>query len=78
VYDLPNRQKLSVAVGLHSQIQPTHAYFYRFRSRSDSRQPVSDYNRNLGLTKSWHYVAAYDRLMGRNMKPITSGCSTYR
>lgn len=68
VYDLPNRQKLSVAVGLHSQIQPTYAYFYRFRSSSDPRQPVSDYNRNLGLTKSWHYVAAYDRLMGRNMR----------
>lgn len=66
-YDLPNRQKLSVAVGLHSQMQPTHTYFYG----DDVRSRVKDvklFNRNVGLTKSWHYVANYNRLLGRNLR----------
>ncbi|GAA4469283.1 carboxypeptidase-like regulatory domain-containing protein [Nibrella saemangeumensis] len=66
-WDLPNRQKISLATGLHSQIQPAYAYFYRFTPTGTSL-PRSDYNRDMGLTKSWHYVAAYDRLLGRNMR----------
>ncbi len=66
-YDLPNRQKLSVAVGLHSQMQPTYTYFYG----DDVRSRVKDIkllNRSIGLTKSWHYVASYNRLLGRNIR----------
>ena len=66
-YDLPNRQKLSVAVGVHSQMQPTYSYFYG----DDLRNPLIYTelpNRNVGLTKSWHYVASYNRLLGRNLR----------
>ncbi|MGA0555070.1 carboxypeptidase regulatory-like domain-containing protein [Larkinella sp. VNQ87] len=66
-WDLGNRQKLSVAAGLHSQIQPTYTYFYG----EDLRNPQSLsklLNQEVGLTKSWHYVTAYDRLLGRNLR----------
>ncbi|MFC5407882.1 TonB-dependent receptor [Larkinella bovis] len=66
-WDLPNRQKLSVALGLHSQIQPTYTYFYG----NDLHHPTkatSLFNQNVGLTKSWHYVTSYDRLLGRNLR----------
>ncbi|UFH56081.1 TonB-dependent receptor [Spirosoma sp. KNUC1025] len=69
-YELPNRQKLSVAVGLHSQMQPTYTYFYQTPNLSSSAYPppMVEENRNVGLTKSWHYVAGYNRLLGRNMR----------
>ncbi|MFD1142964.1 carboxypeptidase regulatory-like domain-containing protein [Larkinella insperata] len=66
-WDMGNRQKLSVAAGLHSQIQPTYVYFYG----EDLRNPASNrllLNRSVGLTKSWHYVTSYDRLLGRNLR----------
>ncbi|WP_128544037.1 TonB-dependent receptor [Larkinella soli] len=67
VWDLPNRQKLSAAVGLHSQIQPSYVYFYGRNLNGEARS--SDLlNLNTGLTKSWHYVTGYDRLLGRNMR----------
>ncbi|WP_138991511.1 TonB-dependent receptor [Larkinella sp. C7] len=65
-WDLPNRQKISVAVGLHSQIQPTYIYFYRFDQQNDPSG--GQFSRDLGLTKSWHYVTAYDWLLGRNLR----------
>ncbi|GAB2524386.1 carboxypeptidase regulatory-like domain-containing protein [Spirosoma aerophilum] len=69
-YDLPNRQKLSVAMGLHSQMQPTYTYFYKTPDRTSSTypSPLVEENRNVGLTKSWHYVASYNRLVGQNMR----------
>jgi hypothetical protein len=69
-YDLPNRQKLSVAVGLHSQMQPTYTYFYQTPNLASSRYPAPlvEENRAVGLTKSWHYVAGYNRLLGRNLR----------
>jgi hypothetical protein len=63
-WDLPNRQKLSVAVGLHSQIQPTYTYFYGLDLQKNRQYLNSD----VGLTKSWHYVTSYDRLLGRNLR----------
>lgn len=69
-YDLPNRQKLSIAVGLHSQMQPTYTYFYKTPDLKSSRypNPLLEENRIVGLTKSWHYVAGYNRLLGRNLR----------
>ncbi|RAK00008.1 carboxypeptidase family protein [Larkinella arboricola] len=66
-WDLGNRQKLSVAAGLHSQIQPTYVYFYGddLRNPTKNRQLL---NQAVGLTKSWHYVTSYDRLLGRNLR----------
>ena len=69
-YELPNQQKLSVAVGLHSQMQPTYTYFYQTPNLLSSMypSPLVEENRNVGLTKSWHYVASYNRLLGRNLR----------
>ncbi|MBO0936764.1 TonB-dependent receptor [Fibrella sp. HMF5335] len=69
-YDLPNRQKISVAIGLHSQMQPTYTYFYKTPDFASSQypSPLVEENRTVGLTKSWHYVASYNRLLGRNMR----------
>ncbi|ADB36216.1 TonB-dependent receptor [Spirosoma linguale] len=69
-YDLPNRQKLSVAIGLHSQMQPTYTYFYKTPNLASSAYPAPlvEENRAVGLTKSWHYVASYNRLLGQNMR----------
>ncbi|GAB3335957.1 carboxypeptidase-like regulatory domain-containing protein [Larkinella ripae] len=66
-WDLPNRQKLSAAVGLHSQIQPTYTYFYGNDLRNPAKIPFL-INQHTGLTKSWHYVTAYDRLLSRNLR----------
>lgn len=70
VYELPNRQKLSLAAGLHSQTQPAYTYFYKTPLLTSSffPPPLLEQNRSMGLTKSLHYVAAYDRLLGRNMR----------
>ncbi|XWW45725.1 TonB-dependent receptor [Fibrella sp. USSR17] len=69
-YDLPNRQKVSVAVGLHSQMQPTYTYFFKTPDYTSSKfpTPLLEENRAVGLTKSWHYVASYNRLIGRNIR----------
>jgi len=67
-WELPKRQRLSVAIGLHSQIQPTYQYFYRFRALALPGAGFGEHNQDMGLTKSWHYVAAYDRLVGRNIR----------
>ncbi|GAB3919501.1 TonB-dependent receptor [Larkinella terrae] len=66
-WDLPNRQKLSFAAGLHSQIQPTYIYFYGDDLHNSAKRGER-INRDLGLTKSWHYVTSYDWLLGRNLR----------
>ncbi|RYC71026.1 TonB-dependent receptor [Spirosoma sordidisoli] len=66
-WELPARQKLSLAAGLHSQIQPLYTYFYAENPGSGSAAgPLA--NRTMGLTKSWHYVASYQRLLGRSIR----------
>ncbi|WP_460984825.1 TonB-dependent receptor [Spirosoma fluminis] len=66
-WDLPNRQKISLATGLHSQIQPIYTYFYGDDLRGQNRVD-QQVNRNMGLTKSWHYVAGYQRLLRTNLR----------
>ncbi|WP_234737071.1 TonB-dependent receptor [Tellurirhabdus bombi] len=69
-WDLPKRQKLSLAVGLHSQMLPSYVYFYDLDPLSIPSGGLrgGQINREVGFIKSWHYVAAYDRLLGRNMR----------
>ena len=62
----PN-QSLSVGYGLHSQLQNPATYFVLPTNPSDN---VAISNRNLGFTRSHHYVLAYDhRLNGRSDGP---------
>lgn len=71
-WNLPNRQKISLAAGLHSQIQPVYAYFYG-DNLSRRTNPDQLLNRSMGLTKSWHYVANYQRLVGSNIRILLEG-----
>lgn len=48
------RNAINIGVGMHSQMQPTYNYF--------NHLPLSDelHNKNIGFTKSIHYVLSYD------------------
>ena len=58
-YQLGERSAISLGYGMHSQMQPTDAYFYRSRNL-DGSYDLS--NKNLGFTKSQHFVIGYDIL----------------
>ena len=62
--DLRKSQKISMALGLHSQMQAPYTYFYAPNYNSGGTQQ----NRNMGLTKSLHLVASYSKLLGKNMR----------
>lgn len=54
---LNEKNTLSLGYGLHSQMQPTDVYFYR-NQLTDGSYVQS--NKDLGFTKSAHYVLGYD------------------
>lgn len=58
-YQLNQKNTLSVGYGLHSQMQPTDVYFYR-SVKADGTYDQS--NKNLGFTRSHHFVVGYDIL----------------
>jgi hypothetical protein len=59
--ELNDRQSVSFATGLHSQIPPLGAYFVRLPIGSAD-------NSSLDLMKSWHNVLAYDLLLGGQLR----------
>ncbi|MBA2612025.1 MAG: TonB-dependent receptor [Bacteroidetes bacterium] len=58
-YQLNQKNTISAGYGMHSQMQPTDVYFYR-TLKSDGSYDLS--NRNLGFTRSQHFVLGYDIL----------------
>ncbi len=60
-----HRQSLSAGVGMHSQMQPAYIYFNR---KVDADGNYYYPNRNLGFTRSVHYVLAYDVALSDNMR----------
>lgn len=65
---LPEGQNLNFGMGFHSQIQPPYTYFYDF---TDSEKPdlgKRQHNRNLGFTRSRHFVLGYERILGNLVK----------
>jgi len=54
--NMNKRSALSLAYGLHSQTQLINTYFVQNEDNGTMEQP----NRNLGFTKSHHFVVAYD------------------
>lgn len=72
-YQLNNKQVLSLAYGLHSQMQPTYIYFSVPDSIvnnnvliGNSKRELS--NKNLDFSKSQHLVLGYDIFAGRFLK----------
>ncbi len=58
IYALNDRSSLSVAYGLHSNLQPVLLSFYQ------TQNPDGTYslnNRDMGFTRSHHFVAGYQR-----------------
>ena len=57
-YKLSPKQNISIAYGMHSQMQPTIYYFYENYIPSTDSYYRS--NRNLDLSKSQHLILSYD------------------
>ena len=53
-YDITNKSSFSVGFGLHSQMQPVNIYFNQIENATTNT------NKELGFTKSQHYVLGYD------------------
>lgn len=64
-YDIRNNQSISLAYGLHSQMQPTYIYYAIPDSIIENNQVVANVdrkttNKNLDFSKSQHIVLGYD------------------
>jgi len=63
-YKLSSTQSLSFGYGLHSQLQPLGVYFTDTTINGIKYQP----NKDLGLSKSHHFVLAYDKIINEHMR----------
>lgn len=61
-YFINNGQSISFGYGLHSQIQPIYIYFYH----PDSLSAQHTYNKNIGFSKSHHWVLSYDKVLSQS------------
>ncbi|MCP1382479.1 TonB-dependent receptor [Runella salmonicolor] len=64
-WELPNRQKITFATGLHSQGLPTYLYFYNPANTGTANAFPA---KNVGLMKSWHFVAGYSKMLAENLR----------
>ena len=62
-YQLADGSKFDVGVGRHSQIQSNYAYFYEYAKGKNNQQ--------MGLTKSNHIVAGYNRMLTPKLRMKT-------
>lgn len=65
---LPNNQGINLGLGLHSQIQPTYTYFYKFTDEDRPQAGFHQHNRNLDFTRSKHLVLGYDKILGPQVR----------
>jgi hypothetical protein len=64
-WDFAPRQALSFGYGLHSQMQPLYIYYHHLERPDGS---FVQHNKNIGFTRSHHYVLAYDLSLGKAMR----------
>ena len=64
-YAIDNRQKLSLGLGVHSQIQSNYLYYY---GNALPDGTVQTYNKDIGLTRNNHIVMGYDLSLGQSMR----------
>ena len=62
---ITSRSSLNVAYGLHSNLQPILTYFYQTRNPNGSYALT---NKNLGFTRSHHFVVGYERSLTENVR----------
>ncbi|MDO1448533.1 TonB-dependent receptor [Rhodocytophaga aerolata] len=58
------RKAFSAGYGLHSQMQPTYIYFYHIPGTNANAL----HNKNLGFTRSHHFVLSYDHSLSRQVR----------
>ena len=62
-YQLDEKQKFGLGMGLHSQIQSPYLYYYGTNSDAQGN-PIAINKDKIGLIKSMHIVGSYDRSLG--------------
>jgi hypothetical protein len=67
-FQVNTKNAFSVGYGMHSQMQPTDVYFYR-TLKADGTYDQS--NKNLGFTRSQHFVLGYDLLPAKDWRVKT-------
>ena len=69
-YQASPSSSISVAYGLHSSLSPLLTYFYQSRQPDGSSVLT---NKELGFTRSHHFVLAYDRQLSDNLRLRAEG-----
>ncbi|HNS11075.1 MAG TPA: TonB-dependent receptor [Bacteroidia bacterium] len=73
-YDFKSSQSISIGYGLHQQTQPIGVYYaLQYSESGNAIQP----NRDLGFSKSQHFVAAYDRALNEHTRIKLEGYYQY-
>ena len=55
---------LTLSVGIHSQMQPAYNYFYHLPNATSNDL----HNKNIGFTRSNHYILCYDYFISQHIK----------
>jgi len=66
-YQVDEKQKLGLGMGLHSQIQAPYLYYYGVTS-DEQGNPIPTNKDNIELVKSFHAVGSYDRMLGSSSR----------
>jgi hypothetical protein len=64
-FHITEKHSLSAGIGMHSQMQPYYIYFNR---KLDSTGNYFYPNKNIGFTRSIHYVLSYDFALSENTR----------
>lgn len=64
-WNITNRSSIGMGYGLHSQLQTLNVYFAQLQLPNGS---IVMPNKNLGLTRSHHYVLSYNYRLAANMQ----------
>ncbi|PBQ32423.1 TonB-dependent receptor [Sphingobacteriaceae bacterium] len=67
-YQLTQKHSFSAGFGMHSQMQPIDVYFYRTRLQDGTYIQT---NKDLGFTRSQHFVVGYDLLPAKDWRVKT-------
>lgn len=73
-WQISEKHFFTAAAGVHSQVQPYYTYFYR---QYNALGNAILHNRNMGFSKSNHYVAGYEIYLGKNSRIKTEAYYQY-
>ena len=70
-YQVNKKQKISFAIGLHSQILAPYLYFYDKNDTAPYKDKLDPYNKDLELMKSLHFVLGHEWYTGKYVRMKT-------